>query len=251
MALYYYQKKEKPTSWEVWQYQLKRWWQNPLIKKGGSAFVLGLGAFLVGAALYPMVSYQIKYAPQFTSIYSPVPQDAHWHSPPLVSAQDNKDYTLISSWFVERPEKSEGKKSEVEYYTLDIPALKIKNAIIHVGGEDLKEELVQYADTAPPGEDFGRPVIFGHSTTYMDPDNYLAIFTDLYKLKTTPRPDNIIVHYDGVRYVYQVVNIFEVVPTDLSILSQYYEGKELYLVTCTPPGTYLRRLVVKAKLVEE
>ncbi len=221
-----------------------------MVKKGGSAFVLGLGVFLVGAALYPMISYQIKYAPRFTPIYSPVPQDANWYSPPLVSAQDNKDYTLISSWFVEKPEKKEV-VSPVEYYTLDIPALKIKNAIVHVGGEDLKEELVQYADTARPGEDFGRPVIFGHSTTYMDPNSYLAIFTDLYKLKTGPGADSIIIHYDGVRYVYQVVNIFEVIPTDLSILSQYYEGKELYLVTCTPPGTYLRRLVVKARLMEE
>jgi len=250
MALYYYQKKEQPTNWEIAQYQLKSWWQNPLVKKGSSAFILGLGAFLVGAALYPMVSYQIRYAPRFTPIYSPVPQGASWHSPPLVSAQDNKDYTLISSWFVEKVEAREV-VNPIEYYTLDVPALKIKNAIVHVGGEDLKDELVQYADTARPGEDIGRVVIFGHSTTYMDPNNYLAIFTDLYKLKTSPKGDLIVIHYDGVRYVYRVLDIFEVVPNDLSILSQHYGGKELYLVTCTPPGTYLRRLVVRAKLVEE
>ncbi|MFH1602015.1 MAG: sortase [Candidatus Shapirobacteria bacterium] len=242
MSLYYYQKKEGLGRRESWP---------PLYKKGLSAFIFGLGTFLVGAALYPMASYQIKYAPRFTPIYSPVSQDSAWYSVPLVLAKDAKDYTLISSWLAEESDGKPIANEQIEYYSLDIPALKIKNAIVHIGGEDLKKELVQYVNTASPGENFGRPVIFGHSTTYMDPDNYMAIFTDLYRLKTGPSPDSIIIHYDGIRYVYQVVDIFEVVPSDLSILSQYYEGKELYLVTCTPPGTYLRRLVVKARLVEE
>jgi len=250
MALYYYQKKEKPNSWEIWQWRFKSWWRNPMVKRGSSAFILGLGSFLIGTALYPMVSYQIKYAPKFTPIYSPVPEESGWRLPLLVSAKDNKDYTLISSWFAEKPELEKKNENQVEYYTLDIPALKIKGAIVHVGGKDLKKELVQYSDTALPGS-FGNTVIFGHSTTFFNPDNYLAIFTDLYKLKSGPNGDRIIIYYDGVRYVYRVEEIFEVIPTDLGVLAQSYERKRVRLITCTPPGTYLRRLVVDAHLVDE
>jgi len=46
-----------------------------------------------------------------------------------------------------------------------------------------------------------------------------------------------------------VIKIVETLPEDVSILEQYYDGEYLSLITCVPPGTYLRRLVVRAKLV--
>jgi len=210
---------------------------------------LGIGFFLLANGIFPILSYQIRYAPQFAPIYSPVPEGSNWHSPLAVSAKENRDFTLISSWFVEEPSLTEEKDADrIPYYTLDIPILGIKNAIVHLRGEDLKRELVQYPNTAIPG-DFGNAVIFGHSVLpqFFDPENYLTIFSTLYKLKAR---DEIIVHYDGVRYLYRVKEIFEVLPTDLSVLSQRFDGKVLTLITCTPPGTYLRRLVVRAHLVE-
>jgi len=42
----------------------------------------------------------------------------------------------------------------------------------------------------------------------------------------------------------------EVEPEDLSILEQRFDDSYLTLVTCVPPGTYLRRLVVRARLVK-
>ena len=42
----------------------------------------------------------------------------------------------------------------------------------------------------------------------------------------------------------------QVAPTDLSVLEQRYDGRYLTLVTCSPPGTYLRRLIVKARIVD-
>jgi len=44
--------------------------------------------------------------------------------------------------------------------------------------------------------------------------------------------------------------MYEVQPTDLSVLEQRFDGRYLTLITCTPPGTYLRRLVVVAQIAD-
>jgi len=249
MALYYYLKKEEPDRWDLWWWQIKQWWCDVEIRRGISGAILLLGVFLLANGIFPIISYQIKYAPRFSAIYSPVPEGGRWRSSLVASAKENQDFTKISSWFVEKPELEAKSATPVSYYTLDIPILGIKNAIVHVGGEDLKKELVQYPNTAVPG-DFGNTVIFGHSVLpqFFDPQNYLTIFSTLYKLK---EEDEIIVHYDGVRYLYRVEEVFEVLPTDLTVLSQRFEGKILTLITCSPPGTYLRRLIIRARLSED
>ncbi len=249
MALYCYVKKEKPGQFELWLAQLTLWWQDREIRRGIAGTILLVGFFLLANGILPIISYQIRYAPRFSPIYSPIPEGDFWRSSFAASAQESKDYTLIGSWFIERPGlEREDLDKEISYYNLAIPVLGIKNAIVHVGGEDLKKELVQYPNTAVPGE-FGNTVIFGHSVLpqFFNPENYITIFSTLFKLKNG---DEIIVHYDGVRYVYRVEDIFEVLPTDLTVLSQRFEGKMLTLITCTPPGTYLRRLVVRARLGE-
>ena len=45
--------------------------------------------------------------------------------------------------------------------------------------------------------------------------------------------------------------MFEVQPTDLSVLDQQFDGKYLTLITCSPPGTTLRRLVVKSIIEDQ
>ena len=62
------------------------------------------------------------------------------------------------------------------------------------------------------------------------------------------KDDKIIVEYDGITYTYRVTNKIEVKPDDTYILEQRYDARELKLVTCTPPGTLLRRGIVFAQL---
>ena len=69
----------------------------------------------------------------------------------------------------------------------------------------------------------------------------------IYKLKIG---DEIWVDFDRVSYRYLVEEMYEVKPTDLSVLEQRFDGRYLTLVTCSPPGTYLRRLVIKARVVD-
>ncbi|KKU74667.1 MAG: hypothetical protein UX99_C0008G0001, partial [Candidatus Amesbacteria bacterium GW2011_GWB1_47_26] len=53
----------------------------------------------------------------------------------------------------------------------------------------------------------------------------------------------------GVTYKYIVRNITEVDPSQIEVLAQRYDKNELTLITCVPLGTYLRRFVARAELV--
>jgi sortase A len=119
---------------------------------------------------------------------------------------------------------------------------------VELGSMDLKKSLIQYPQTALPGQ-LGNAVVFGHSVLpqFFNPKSYLTIFSTLFRLKIG---DEISINFDGVEYKYKVEEMYEVQPTDLSVLEQRYDGKYLTLITCTPPGTYLRRLVVKSRIVE-
>lgn len=179
--------------------------------------------------------------------------DARQYYPDLVSPISGKDlyfegvdYTDANNWFPK--ETIQFTDSEIKYYTISIPKLRIKDATVSIGGEDLSEFLIQYPGTALPGK-IGNSVIFGHSILpqYYDPEDYLAIFSLLPTLKDG---DEISVRYDGINYLYRVVDKFEVYPTNIEVLDQG-DNTILSLITCTPPGHPLKpkRLVVRAELV--
>jgi len=94
----------------------------------------------------------------------------------------------------------------------------------------------------------GNTVIFGHSVLpqFFTPKNYTTIFSTLYTLKIG---DEITISYDGITYTYVIQYMYEVKPDNLQPLEQTYDDKYLTLITCTPPGTYLRRLIVQAVLL--
>lgn len=163
----------------------------------------------------------------------------------------NTDYTQLNNWFTQNSNPknitSTLKHSNSNFYQLSIPSLKINDANVIVGGTDLKKSLIQYPQTALPGQ-AGNAVIFGHSVLpqFFNPKSYFTIFSTLFKLK---QGDEIYVNFDNIKYKYLVEEMFEVLPTDLSILEQRFDGRYLTIVTCSPPGTYIRRLIIKAKIV--
>ncbi len=122
-----------------------------------------------------------------------------------------------------------------------------------VGGTDLNSSLIAFKGTALPGNP-GSPVIFGHSVlrqfynpSEKNPRRYNSIFSTIMTLDIG---DKIYVTSGGVKYTYAVSLKKEVNPEDVYILTQKYDAKQLKLVTCTPEGTYLRRGVVTAQLIE-
>jgi sortase A len=163
----------------------------------------------------------------------------------LVAADPSVDFTNANVWYPMAPQKQV--TSKVNSYTISVPKLNIKDAMVTIGGDDLNESLVHYGGTGLPG-DFGTAVVFGHSTLpqFYSPTNFKSIFSLLPTLKTG---DEIDVSYDGVQYRYKVFEMVVVEPNDLTALEQHFDDSYITLVTCVPPGTYWKRLNVRARLV--
>lgn len=99
---------------------------------------------------------------------------------------------------------------------------------------------------AKPGE-VGNFVLSGHSSNdWLDPGDYKFIFARLEQLS---QGDTIYVDYNSTRYVYSVSRTSVVQPTDVAALTTPIDKPEITLVTCTPLGTALNRLLVFADQV--
>lgn len=135
-----------------------------------------------------------------------------------------------------------------EDFHLVIPKLNLQVPIISdVDGSDkeayfraLENGVAHFKGTAKPDEG-SNIFIFGHSSFYQDrPGNYKEIFKDLEQLK---EGDEIILWYEKKEFRYSVSEIKIINPTQVEVLRPTsYE--QVSLMTCVPPGTTLKRLIV-------
>src|SRR3990172_1045447 len=172
-----------------------------------SAVISAISGFIILAGvIVPILSYKTP------GLLSPIPEVKN-------QAVEELDYTKASNWFVGGADPEDFVSPSVSFYTLSIPKLKIENATVAIGGEDLSKSLIQYPGTAVPGKN-GNAVIFGHSIL-------------------------------PISYKYRVENLFEVAPTDIQVLEQDTSDSYLTLVTCVPPGDPRKpkRLIVRARVV--
>ncbi len=108
--------------------------------------------------------------------------------------------------------------------------------------EALKNGVVHYPATSLPG-DGGNVVITGHSSYFpWDPGRFKDVFALLHDVEIG---DKVLIYYNQDKYIYEVDNIMEVKATNIDVLKQTPEER-LTLITCTPVGTNLRRLIVTA-----
>ena len=106
----------------------------------------------------------------------------------------------------------------------------------------LKYGVVQLTPSAHPGEP-GNVVISGHSSYFWwDKGKYNHVFTLLNKLKAG---DLIIIRYNDKTYSYKVTKYFVTSADDGSVFKAG-EKNSLTLSTCTPVGTTISRLIVRA-----
>lgn len=134
-----------------------------------------------------------------------------------------------------------------------IPAIGVNAPIIaNVSGtnantyyHELKEGVAHMEGTALPNE-AGNTVLFGHSSTLPGAKRtpYNEVFLLLDKLE---EGDDITVYFDRIAYEYRVNEKREVSEGATEILSQEDE-QTLTLITCWPPGTDVRRFVVRARM---
>ena len=222
--------------------------------------ILGLGIFILGLiivlyVLSPLVLWQIYFFPTFASqnITAPIPKSNIVNSdtistltPQTKRSIMSKNYIDAKAWFPNFNPSGNLGKPKVPSYTLSIPKIRVKDALVSTIDTDLEKHLVNYQGTGIPG-DFGNAVIFGHSNLpqLYNPKDYKTIFSNIYLLRIG---DDIYSTVNGVTYLHKIFNITVVDPDDTSVFTQNYNNSYLTLVTCTPPGTVWKRLVIKARL---
>lgn len=245
MTKYYYKKTDKKKKKKIYRIL--------------SLIILATGLFIVLYIFYPLVSWQIYFAPYFASanFATPIPKTTIVDPSSIGSlisqagnALTGTDYTNAQNWYPNYNLENSGQKknSQIPFYAISIPKLGIKDAVVSTIDYNLAVHLIQYPGTAMPSEK-GSTVIFGHSTLpqLFNPKDYKTIFATAYKLKDQ---DIIYVTVNNITFLYKIINISVTDPNDTSVFAQDYNNSYLTLITCTPPGTVWKRLIIKARLEE-
>ncbi len=137
-----------------------------------------------------------------------------------------------------------------EFFLLSIPKLNIEKALVKVNSPTLNpdEFLGHYNGSALPGQT-GNSFIFGHSVLpwFYNPKNYKTIFSTLDLLEVG---DSLFVEIGEKKFTYIVEGKESLKPLEVNPLKEikpkFLNESTLTLMTCTPPGTKLKRLLVYA-----
>lgn len=109
----------------------------------------------------------------------------------------------------------------------------------------LQHGVAEALGSTKPGE-AGNLYLFSHSTDA--PWNIVRFNAIFYLLRELQVGDRVIIFHANKRFDYVVFDKTIAAPTDVSFLTNRYDAPVLTLQTCDPPGTLLRRLVVRARL---
>ena len=108
---------------------------------------------------------------------------------------------------------------------------------------------VAHASTSDTPDNSGNVFIFAHSAgNWYQANQYNAVFYLLNKLAPN---DQILIYYQNKKYTYSVNEIKIVGSKETDYLNRNFSQHQLTLMTCWPPGTTLKRLLVTAKLQNE
>ena len=157
---------------------------------------------------------------------------------------------------IDKKENSEKKSIEViadENFGIMIPKINASARIIadvdaqnsFVYQKALSEGVAHAKGTAYPGEG-GNVFIFAHSSAnILEANKYNAVFYLLSKLESG---DEIFIYYQKQKFHYIVKEKLIVDPTETKYMNESSEEK-LTLMTCWPPGTTMKRMIISAKPV--
>ena len=231
-------------------------------KKGNIKTIIrfaGLGLSTLGVifslyTFFPLLSWEIYVKPAFANqtIASPIPKTTIITKEQIQSLLRNRatslngrDYSKAQNW-LPMTYKEMQIASQLSFYNISIPKINIDNADVSTIDTDLTKHLIHFpGTTTPPNK--GNAVIFGHSTLpqLYNPKDYKTIFANIHNVVVG---NTIIVTINNTLYTYKIFSITVVDAEDTSYLTQEYDNSYLTIVTCTPPGTTWKRLIIKAKL---
>jgi LPXTG-site transpeptidase (sortase) family protein len=212
--------------------------EAPKSNGGLKRVYIGITSLVFGmAALYGVLNYNA-----LLRVYSPS------NTPQLVVAAPVAEAPISSG----TPAPTPVPAPTIPENTLAIGSLGISAPIGWDASFDEKEiqkqlanNIVHFAGTAKPGQK-GHVVITGHSSNYpWAKGQYNTIFAPLHN---AAEGTIVLINYQNKEYQYRVTKTFQIKPDQVEVL-QSNGGSGLRLITCTPVGTSLRRLVVEAEQI--
>lgn len=211
------------------------------------SLVIILGLASIAFSLWPYLVWQLKTLPRLSGKIDqvPIPQSLVLSPQSLLAnvqvAQDPDGFSYFTT-------NAKPPESRPQDFKVTIPRLKIAKALTRVDSLNFYDHLSHFPGSALPGE-VGNSFITGHSILpqFYDPANYRAIFSKLSDLEIG---DDIFVEIEGQKLHFVVQYAKVVDPRDVSVLAPISQnGRNLTLMTCVPPGTNLKRLVVITSLI--
>ncbi|MFO0704012.1 MAG: sortase [Patescibacteria group bacterium] len=164
-------------------------------------------------------------------------------------------YNLLSNKVADKNTDSSNTKINKDFW-LEIPSISISAPV--VANIDVYNDLeyqesltrgVAHAKQSSTPNISGNTFIFGHSAeNWFNANKYNAIFYLLYKLKNE---DVVYLWYKNIKYEYLVKTIKFVSPSETNYITypqNESKSRTLTLMTCWPPGTTIKRLVVISEL---
>ncbi|MFA6981631.1 MAG: sortase [Patescibacteria group bacterium] len=153
----------------------------------------------------------------------------------------------------ESTEVVEEKATVPETFYLSVPELGIEDAVVETNSPSLNPDLRlgHYKGSALPGE-VGNTFIYGHSVLrwFYNPRNYKAIFSTL---DTLDIGDAFYITYNNEKIQYKVSKIQYLDPNEVNPLAnvspKFLNESTATLMTCAPPGTKIKRLLVSGVMV--
>lgn len=210
-------------------------------KRTFSLLFLGTGVFLLIQVILPFISYkiwEISVYQQNIALISPSPNG----SPVLgVSVETRDNFPALVST------NRRNNSSPYSDFSLTISSIKLNDIPVKVDSNNFEESLAHLPGSALPGEK-GNIFITGHSSLpqLFSSTNFKAIFSNLPQVK---KEDKIVLKAGGQTFTYRVIGLKIVDPKETWVINPPDEtGRYLSLMTCVPPGLYLKRLIVLAEL---
>jgi len=203
--------------------------------------LLATGVFLMVQIIMPIISFKVWEATTYHQNKALISPDSNMQILG-VFIKNVSDFPAIFS------ENNRPTVASYNEFYLTVPSIKLDKVKVIVDTNDFEQNLAHLPGTALPGEK-GNVFITGHSsfTQFYRPRNFKAIFAHLPEVK---KGEEIIVQAGGQIFRYRVQGLKIVDPKETSVINPPDEnGRYLTLMTCVPPGFYLKRLIVLASLI--
>ena len=206
-----------------------------IIRLGLALLALALISLLV--IYYPLIINEVKYQFVPKSKHAIIVTDPGVISSEFLNADSRKIVAEDPDFSIIIPKIDANSKviKDVDPYDSKIYQVSLTKGVAHAKG------------TALPGQ-YGNSFYFAHSSD--NPYNATRFNSIFYLLKKLEKDDEFYLVYKDVIYQYKVVENSVVSADSIDYMTQDLTKKTATLMTCWPPGTTLKRLVVVGDFVD-